>query len=62
MAWENVIVGYKLKKFTGKDIIPPDAKFVEREKGSTYICGSYYPYEYFIYQVPVYQKKNIKRK
>jgi hypothetical protein len=62
MAWENVITGYQLKRFEGKDIIPVDAKFVTVQRGSVSLGGFAHPYIHYVYQVPIYEKKNIKRK
>ena len=61
MAWEVQITGYNIKKFEKHEIIPPDAKFMLKESGNVYICGSYYPYEYYVFQIPVYGKVRTKK-
>lgn len=62
MAWENQITGYKIRRFEVTDLIPVDAVFMLKESGKTYLCGSYYPYEYFVYQIPIYKKVRTKKK
>ena len=61
MAWENKITGYKIKRFESTDVIPVGAIFMTKESGKIYLCGSYYPYEYFIYQIPIYKKIRTKK-
>jgi len=61
MAWENQIIGYKIRRFERSDVIPVDAKFIMKESGQNYLCGSYYSYEYFLYQIPIYKKVRTKK-
>ena len=62
MSWENVIIGYKLKDFSKEDIIPVDALFISAGTSSTRICGTTYSNVYYTYQIPIYKKKNVKKK
>ena len=55
------IVKYKIQKFSKNDEIPADAIFMLREAGSKYVCGSYYPYEYYVFQVPIYKTTKAKK-
>ena len=59
MAWEKVITGYKIKFFKEDSTIPTDAIFLD-SKVMTYF--NQFATEYFRFLVPIYKKKNIKRK
>lgn len=65
MAGKNVIVECRLQRFGEKDTIPADAKYVSSGKEFVRMVGwasNPYPYyeNYFIYQVPIYKKRNMK--
>lgn len=67
MAWENVIVGYEIKVFEKGETIPSGAKFIRHYDVFIRMAGwvsNPYPYyePRYEYQVPIYKKKNIKRK
>lgn len=65
MAWENVIIGYKITRFLRDEIIPLDAIFIRTFEHQTGVAGPTYNlhpvYEtIYEYHIPVYKKKNIK--
>lgn len=67
MAWENVIIGYRVIEFELSDIIPLDARFLYQRQEFVRMYGfvsnpkPLYKTILF-YEVPVYKKKNVKRK
>lgn len=62
MAWENVIIGYRIEEFDTHEIIPKDAIFLCHTVKSGTWGHSPYTKLILIYQIPIYKKKNIKRK
>lgn len=62
MAWENVIVGWKHVVFNPDQIVPVDAQFVHFKEISINEYGIKDTQYYFIYRIPIYKKKNVRRK
>lgn len=66
MAWENVIIGYKIQDFKKDDVIPTDAIFIRSFEHFIRMVGWVsHPHPHYEtiyqYQVPIYKKKNEKR-
>lgn len=67
MAWEKEIIGYKIVKFSKQDVIPIGAIYIRTYEEFVRMYGwasnpkPYYQ-PLYEYQVPIYKKKNIKRK
>lgn len=66
MAWENVIVGYEIKVFESKSVIPIGSSFLRHERKPVWWTSNFgdvcHWIDNYYYQVPIYKKMNIKRK
>jgi len=52
MAWEDKIIGYRIRNFDREDIIPVDAIYLETVRGSRANFLTNYNYEYFVFKIP----------
>lgn len=56
MAWENIIVGYKLVVYHVGDTVPPEYVFIAIQETDRF------DKDRLIFKKPIYKKRNIKRK
>lgn len=65
MAWENIVYGYKIMAFGRDGTVPIGSIFMCSERVTieqpSMVSRGYYETAYY-FQVPVYKKKNIKKK